>query len=224
LNFSELFKRIKPRISWFDNEGFWYCGGCGRYMDKPEMELHYPFNCSLSKLPSNRKVRQIVVNDNFKLYQKYGKSKGVKILPTVEPKSKSIPLSWYKKQIENYHNLPMNMSEPSGVHVQEAEPIPLRKLTSEDLIPKICMKSITKRGDQSIDSIPMRDQPFRDLDNNITDCNSEDLELHKVNRRIYYTPQNVQNMKDTIIKAEWEKQRKEWLDKWEPKVKKQRGT
>ena len=30
-----------------------------------------------------------------------------------------------------------------------------------------------------------------------------------------WTPQQIEAMKDPKIKAEWEKQRKEWLDKWE---------
>jgi hypothetical protein len=37
---------------------------------------------------------------------------------------------------------------------------------------------------------------------------------HKVDNRIYYTPEDVEAMKDPIIKAQWEKQRQEWLEKW----------
>jgi hypothetical protein len=169
LNFQEFFKKIKPRISWFDDEGSWYCAGCGRNMDKPEMERHWPINCSLSKMKVLLKIRQAVIKSNSKLYQKYIKANEVKIdrTPNVKDEDNPILLEWYHNRLEVFNMLPMNMGEPSGAKVIETLPIPLRKLTTEDLIPKICKKKIIKTGDPIIDSIPMRDMPFRDLENNI---------------------------------------------------------
>ena len=167
MNFQELFKKIKPRISWFDDRRFHYCEGCGREMDKPEMELHWPINCSLSKMKVLQKIRQSAIKSNLKLYQKYCESKRVKVNLKPINSDKEFPISWYKNQLDNYAKLPMNLGEPSGAQTDEEIKIPLRKLTPEDLIPKICKKKIIKTGDPIIDSLPMRDMPFRDLDNNI---------------------------------------------------------
>lgn len=174
MDFPKFFAAIKPPITWFDDEGFWICKGCNRKMDKLEKELHWPLNCSLSKLRTLQKIKQAVIEANPELYQKYCESIGVKINLKPKIKDKVVPLSWYKKQLDNYAKLPMNLAEPNGAETEELTPIPLRKLTEEDLIPKPCVKRIIKTGDPIIDSIPMRDEPFRDLDGNI--IRLEDLE------------------------------------------------
>lgn len=40
---------------------------------------------------------------------------------------------------------------------------------------------------------------------------------HKVDRTVYYTAEMVEAMKDPVIKAAWNKQREEWIEKWEGK-------
>jgi hypothetical protein len=222
LNFTKFFDKIKPRIFWLDSEGFWYCEGDERLMDKSEKELHWPQNCSLSKLNSRRKARQIAIADNLELYEKYCHAHGIKFISAIESKEEPFPLSWYENQFKNYSKLSMNISEPSGAAVEEAEPIPLRKLTPEDLIPKVCKKHDIVTDDSIIDAIQMKDEPFRDLDGNIIENNNNNLEQHKVDYTQYYSPQEVENMKDPIIKEEWDRQREEWLDKWEPNWKETR--
>jgi hypothetical protein len=145
-------------------------------MDKPEKELnHWPINCSLSKLKTLQKIRQAVIEANPELYQKYCRSKGVKIDLKPIATNKTFPLNWYRNQLHNYAKLPMNLAEPNGVETIEEIALPLRQLTEDDLILKIYKKKIIKTGDPIIDSLPMRDEPFRDLDGSIISL--EDLEI-----------------------------------------------
>jgi hypothetical protein len=111
MNFEELFELINPNFWWNDYEGLWFCSGCSRQMDKPEFDSHYPVNCSLDKMKSHRRIRASVIEDNLKLYSKYLKSIGVKIILDSQTAEKSeneleeFPLSWYQNQLENYRKL-----------------------------------------------------------------------------------------------------------------------
>lgn len=169
MDFLKFFALIKPPITWFDDDAFWVCKGCNVKMDKSSKEIHWPINCSLSKLRTLQKIRDLVIEANPELYQKYYAAKGIKINVKSKVKDKSVPLSWYKKQIENFAKLPMNIEEPSGAETDDSlyPPIPHRKLTEEDLVPKICAKHIIKTSDPIIDSIPMKDEPFRDIEGNV---------------------------------------------------------
>lgn len=124
-----------------------------------------------------QKIRLNIIEANPELYREYCKSKGLKVIDTARQKIEDegqVSLRWYRKQISNLSALSINLAKPSGAEVIEAITIPLRKLTSEDLIPKICKKKIIKTGDPVIDCLPMRDMPFRDLDDRILSCEELD--------------------------------------------------
>ena len=114
-DFVGFFNLIKLRFRWDDNEGFWSCSGCKVKFDKPSKELHSSLNCSLSKLNSLQKLRQAVIEANPELYKKYCKSKGIEILDAPKlDQDRPVPLSWYKKQVQNLAKLPFILSQPSG--------------------------------------------------------------------------------------------------------------
>lgn len=220
MNIDEFLEEIKPESKWWDRVGLWYCTGCGQRMDKPESELHWPKNCSLKKIPFLKKLRATVLS----AYEKANSdpSKLIKKSST----SHEVGLDWYANQIENSPKLPIDLiGEPSGA---ETDPnseirIKLRELTAEDLIPKLCRKCGVITGDPIIDSIPMADEPFRDLDNNIIDTRSEEIKEYERNLKfdytVYYTPEDIESMKDSVVKAKSDQERDEWLNKWNKKKK-----
>lgn len=165
MNFTEFFKLIKPSIYWDDLAGFWHCLGCGRDMDKPELELHWQLQrCSLVKMKQERRLRALIIEANAELYSKYLADHTISINEiTIASKDKSdeeeeIPLVWYRKQRKNTAALPIDLSSPNGAEVIELPSIPLRKLTPEDLIVKPCVKHQVITGDPIIDSLSMSDE------------------------------------------------------------------
>jgi hypothetical protein len=120
MNFAEFFDLIKIRLRWDNNLAYWTCQGCNIKFDKPAKKLHSSLNCSLSRLKTYQKIRQNVIEANLELYKKYCESKGIKIIITPKlEEDKPVPLSWYKKQIENLAKLSLNLSEPSGAETCE---------------------------------------------------------------------------------------------------------
>jgi hypothetical protein len=51
-----LLCELNQRLVGGTRMGYWYCYGCGRQLDKPEMELHVDI-CSFAKLPKSKRER-----------------------------------------------------------------------------------------------------------------------------------------------------------------------